>query len=655
MEQSRLRVRFPTRPRRGAVCLAALAVAGAAAGRAEARAQSFEVAAAPTARALAELSIDELSEISITSVSRRPEAISHAASSVYVITGDAILQAGALSIPEALRLAPNLEVMRIDALDYSVTARGFAGFEAANKLLVLVDGRSVYTPLFSGVDWDQHHTLLDDIAQIEVISGPGGTLWGANAVNGVISITSRSAFDTQGPLAVANLGTLDSDVRLRYGVQLGDSGAGRVYATAFRRGDLEEADGSGADDGWDGWQAGVRTDWAYGSDTFTVQGDVQDATIDQSLGFGDGYVRGGNALGRWTRRLGPTSTLEVQAYYDHIEREARGLHDRMRVWDVEAQHAFTLGRHALVWGGGYRITRDEIRTLAEPQLVSPPRRRVDIGNVFVQDAIALRPNLLLTLGVKLETNDYTTREWMPNARLGWSVSERQFLWAAVSRAIRNPSRIERDFTIEGFVQPGQMGSEKLIAYEAGYRGRLTSAASVSASLFYHDYDELRTNEFIPGRLPAPVFVGNTMEGETWGLEAWGDLQLTDWWRLSAGGAILRKDFRLKPGSRDVARFEAAGADPGYWAKIRSHMRLADNLALDLGLRVYDDVPTLTASGYVGAPAYAEGSVRVAWRISDQLELSATGLNQLNGRHAEASETRRNEVPRSAFVTLRWTP
>lgn len=655
MEQSQLRVRFPTRSRRSAPCVAALVIAGAAAGQAEARAQSFEVAAAPTARALGELTIDELSEISITSVSKRPEAISHAASSVYVITNDAIRQSGALTVPEALRLAPNLEVMRIDALDYSITGRGFAGFESANKLLVLVDGRSVYTPLFSGVDWDQHHMLLDDIEQIEVITGPGGTLWGANAVNGVINVTSRSAFDTQGPLAVANLGTLDSDVRLRYGVQLGDSGAGRVYATAFRRGDLEEADGSSAEDGWDGWQAGLRTDWAYGSDTFTIQGDVQDATIDESQGFANGYVRGGNALGRWTRRLGPTSTVEVQAYYDHTEREARGLRDKLRVWDVEAQHAFTLGRHALVWGGGYRITRDEFRTLADPQLLSPPRRRVDIGNVFVQDAIALRPDLLLTLGVKLETNDYTKSEWTPNVRLGWSVSERQFLWAAVSRAIRNPSRIERDFTIAGLVQPGQMGSEKLIAYEAGYRGRVTSAATVSASLFYHDYDELRTNELIPGRLPAPVFVGNTMEGETWGLEAWGDLQVNDWWRLSAGGAVLRKDFRLKPGSRDVARFEAGGADPGYWAKLRSHMRLADNVELDLGLRVYDNIPTLAASGYVGASGYTEASVRVAWRISDRLELSATGLDLLNARHAEASETRRNEIPRSAYVTLRWTP
>lgn len=607
-----------------------------------------------TARELGDLSIDELSQISVTSVSKRPESLSHAASSVYVITGEAVRTSGALTVPEALRLAPNLEVMRIDALDYTITARGFAGFESANKLLVLVDGRSVYTPLFSGVDWDQHHTLLDDLDRIEVISGPGGVLWGANAVNGVVNITSKSAFDTQGMLAVANLGTLDSGVRLRVGRSIGDVGAGRVYATAFKRGDLRAADGTNAGDGWDGWQAGFRTDWAAGRDTVTLQGDLQESAIDQSQGFADGYVRGGNLLGRWSRRFSELSTLEVQAYYDQFEREARQIHDELRVWDIEAQHAFSTGRHAVVWGAGYRITRDEFWTLTEPQLLTPPRRRVDIGNVFAQDEITLRPDLTLTLGLKLETNTFTRSEWMPSARLGWRISERQFLWAAVSRAIRNPSRIERDFILAGVVEPGHMGSEKLIAYEAGYRGRVTDAASVSVSLFFHDYDQLRTNDFSgpPPRLP--IYVGNTMEGETYGVEAWADVQLADWWRVSLGGAVLEKDFRLKPGSLDVALFEAAGADPDYWAKLRSNMRLSDRVDLELGLRTFGDVPRLAASGYVGAEAYVEAQARIAWRVTDRLEVALTGRDLLHDQHAEASETRRSAVPRSAFVTLRWT-
>jgi iron complex outermembrane receptor protein len=198
-----------------------------------------------------------------------------------------------------------------------------------------------------------------------------------------------------------------------------------------------------------------------------------------------------------------------------------------------------------------------------------------------------------------------------------------------------------------------MGSEKLVAYEAGYRGRVTDRANVSLSLFYNKYDELRTNDLSPpGTLP--IFVGNSMEGETWGLEAWSDIQVTEAWRLSAGGALLRKDFRLKPGSLDIAQFEAAGVDPGYWVKLRSQVQLSERLDLDVGLRLYDDVPTSAASGYLGASAYLEASVRLAWRISENLELSVTGLDLLHDRHPEGSETRRSEIPRSAFIGLRWT-
>ncbi|RAK51563.1 TonB-dependent receptor plug domain-containing protein [Phenylobacterium deserti] len=607
---------------------------------------------AQQANELSNLSLDELAQIRVTSVSKRPEGLNTAASSVYVITPDAVRNVGAQTLPEALRLAPNLEVMRIDALDYSITARGFAGFESANKLLVLMDGRSLYTPLFSGVDWDQHHLVLDDLDRIEVISGPAGTLWGANAVNGVVSVTTRSAFETRGLLAAGSVGTLDSDVRVRAGGSLGAHGAGRIYATAFSRGDLDRADGSSANDGWEGWQTGFRTDWLLGAHTLTLQGDLQDADIDQSLGFGAGYVRGGNVLGRWRAPvLG--GAFELQGYYDQIERQARGIHDELRVWSVDAQHAFDLGRHAVVVGAGYRITKDEFRTVTEPQLLSPPRRQVDIGNVFLQDHVALTDALDLTLGVKLETNDYTKAEWMPSARLGWRISDRQFVWAAASRAIRNPSRIERDFTIAGLVEPGLMGSEKLIAYEAGYRGRFTEAATLSVTAYLHDYDELRTNEFVPGRNP-PIFVGNTMEGRTWGIEAWTEAELTPWWRLNLGGSILRKDFDLKPGSLDVAAFEAAGADPSYWLKAGSTFRLAEAVDLTVTGRLYDDAPRLGASGYVGVDAYAEANVRLAWRVSDRVELAVVGRDLLHERHAEATEQRRSEVPRSVYLSVRWT-
>jgi len=644
--------RAPSRAfmRRGlALATAGLAVVLAAGAQAE------EAAEAPPPAQLGDLSLDELAQINVTSVSKRAEPLSQAASSIYVITNEAIRASGALTLPEALRQAPNLEVMRIDALDYSVTARGFAGFESANKLLVLIDGRTVYNPLFSGTDWDQHHVMLDDVERIEVISGPGGTLWGANAVNGVVNVTSLSAFDTQGGLVTANLGSLDSDVRLRYGRHVGDSGAARVYLTGFKRGAMRRPNGDSAEDDWNGVQGGFRFDWAGDRDSLTLQGDIHDGDINESLGL-PGYVRGHNVLGRWTRRNLAGGTLEVQAYYDRIEREARLIYDSLKTYDIQAQHAFTLGaRQSVIWGGGYRITEDEFRTLFEPQLLAPPSRRVEIGNLFAQDEVALRSDLLLTLGLKLETNSYTKAELMPNARLAWRLSDRQLLWAAISRAVRNPSRIERDFTIAGLVEPGRMGSEKLIAYEAGYRGRMGASANLSVSLYYNDYDELRTNEFSgPGGV-LPLYVGNTIEGETWGVEAWGDWDVAPWWRLSAGASLLRKDFRLKPGSLDVSAFESAGADPGYWLKLRSHMQLSETVSFDLGLRAYDDAPQLAASGYVGADAWTEADVRLAWRATPSLEVSVTGQNLLHDQHAEATEARRFEIPRSVFLGVRWTP
>ncbi|WP_395670846.1 TonB-dependent receptor plug domain-containing protein [Phenylobacterium sp.] len=601
---------------------------------------------------LGQLSLEELSKIEVRSVSRRPEALDDAGAAVFVITNTDIRRSGAMTLAEALRIAPNLEVMRIDALDYSVSARGFAGFEAANKLLVQIDGRTVYSPLFSGVDWDQQHLLLDDVAQIEVVSGPGGALWGANAVNGVVNVTSRSAHETQGWLAAGHVGTLDRDARVRYGGRLGEATAYRVYLTGYKRGDLRLANGRNANDGWDGVQGGARLDWQGARDTLTLQGDIHDNRIDNSLGAGAGYVRGGNILGRWTRTLGETGALEVQAYYDRVEREARLIYDSLDAYDVQVQHNFNWRRHAFVWGGGLRRTEDTFRTLFEPNLLNPASRGVTIASFFVQDQIALRDDLSLTLGMKLEDNSYTELDYMPSARLTWRLSEQHMVWGAVSRAIRNPSRIERDFFIAGLVAPGFMGSEELIAYEAGYRGRPTARTSLSLNVFYNDYDDLRTNELNPAISP-PIYVGNTMRGRVWGLEAWGAFDVTPWWRLSAGANFIGKDFELKPGSRDVAQFEAMGADPDYWAKLRSQMQLGERVELDVGLRAYGDVPRLRASGYVGTQSYVEADVRVAWRITDTLELSVAGLNLLHDQHPEASETRRTEIPRSAYVGLRW--
>jgi iron complex outermembrane receptor protein len=613
-------------------------------------AQSVAVAASDLSR----LSIEDLAELEVTTVSKHPESLAHAPAAIYVLTNDDIRRSGVQTLPEALQLAPNLEVMRVDALDYTISARGFGGFESANKLLVLVDGRSVYTPLYGGVDWDQHHLVLDDIERVEVVSGPGGALWGVNAVNGVINVRTKSAYDTQGLLVTATAGTLDSDAAVRFGGQIADGPAWRVYATGYKRGDLKTAAGDSANDGWDGLQGGFRADWARQNDTLTVQGDLSDNTIENSLGASGGYVRTANLLGRWSRAFESGASLEIQTYADRSERRARLTYDRLDNWDLDVQYAFAPGsRQHVIVGGGYRRTEDQFRTLVDPQLLSPFERTTSISNLFVQDEIALRETLSLTLGVKWEENSYTGAEWLPNARLAWRLSDDQLLWASVSKAARNPSRIERDFIIAGLVEPGFFQPEHLVAYELGYRSQPIANTSVSVSLFYHDYDDLRTNDLSAGGT-LPIRVLNTMRGETYGAEVNAAWDVTDRWRLSGGFTLLGKDVELKPGSLDIAGFEGAGVDPKGWIKVRSEFAITDTVDLDVRLRHYDQIPTLTADGYSGAPSYTQADARLAWRVRPNLELSLVGQNLLDSQHPEASETRRSEIPRSVFAGLRWS-
>ncbi len=496
--------------------------------------------------------------------------------------------------------------------------------------------------------------MVDDLDRIEVISGPGGVLWGANAVNGVVNVVTRNAFDTQGLYAAGAAGTLDSDLRLRYGGTVGTNAAFRVSGMGYKRGALRKADGSKANDDWNGYQLGFRSDWRAGASSFTLQGDLHDNDIDESVGIPSGYVRGGNVLGRWTQDFGGGGQLQVQTYYDRVRREARLVYDAMDTYDVQMQHSFSLGggRHQIVWGAGYRIGKDQFRTLIEPQLLFPPSRRTSIANVFVQDEVRLGPGLSLIAGIKLEDNSYTRLEPMPSVRLAWRPSEGKLAWAAVSRVVRNPSRVERDFILAGVVEPGFFQAETLVAYEAGFRTQMFGKASLSTSFFYNAYDDLRTNDLSPG-VKLPIRVANTLKGETAGVEIWGTWDAAPWWRLSAGGTYLSKRFRKKPGSLDISQFESAGVDPDAWIKLRSQMQLSRDLDLDLNFRAVDDVPTLRADGYQGADGYAELDARLAWRVSGGVELSVAGFNLLHGQHAEASEIRRTQPPRSAYVGLRW--
>jgi iron complex outermembrane receptor protein len=603
---------------------------------------------AQTLRELSDLSLEELSQVEITSVSKRPEPLSHAAAAVYVITSEDIRRSGATTLAEALRLAPNLEVARVNSQTYNISSRGFNSVNASNKLLVLIDGRTVYTPFFSSVFWDQQTVMLADIDRIEVISGPGGTLWGSNAMNGVINVITKSSADTQGGLLDAKVGSFEQRGDLRYGGRAGD-GTYRAYALGFGQGHTYLQNGSDAMDDWNGRQAGFRSDFTEGADAFTVQGDIYENLIDTP----GGRRSGGNLLGRWTTRVLGTS-LEVQAYYDQQDRSTPAAtggssFERVKTFDVQAQDVVTTGSHQIVWGVGQRIWEDRFTNTANPFVLVPASQTLNLTNVFAQDTITVRDDLALTFGSKFEYSTFSGWAVMPSVRAGWRADTRNFVWAAISRAVRSPSRLERDLTAPGIVdQSPDFQSEKLIAYEAGWRSQLASSASLSVSLFYNDYTDLRTTK--PGPVTVlPVTFGNGWEGHTYGTDVWASYSPFSWWRLDAGFEILQKDFHLKPGEGDIAGIQTVlGHDPRHQVFVHSYMDVAPNTQLYVGLRQIASLPD------VGVPSYVEADVRLAWRATPKLELSIAGLNLVHERHAEATGPPIQEIPRSAYVGARWS-
>ena len=611
-----------------------------------ASAASLALAASTDPESLSRLSIEELAQIEVTSVSRRPEELRSAPAAVYVISNEEIRRAGVLNLADALRLAPNIHVQQIDARTWGVSARGFNGYETANKLLVLIDGRSVYTPLHAGVFWEMHELPLEDVDRIEVVSGPGGTLYGPNAVNGVVNVITRSAQDTRGGLATASYGNQQREATLRYGGSIGKTGAYRLYATAFDRDDLSTVTGVDPEDGNDGVQLGFRTDFGSADNAVTIQGDLLDTSNDVRSGDGN---TAHNLLGRWNRRLGDSSAVEVQAYYDRFERKYLGVLDALTTYDVHGQHNWSSGRHDIVWGAGIRVTHDEFVNRLNPFVLDPESRRLTVANIFAQDKFALRSDLAFTVGVKLEETSFTGLEVLPNARLAWQPNADTRLWSAVSRALRTPSRIDRQLVAPGILAPGDdFVSEKLTAFEAGYRAQPIEGATLSISLFYHLYDDLRTTELSPaGGLP--VSLRNGLEGHSYGVEAWGSYQLAGWWRLHAGISTLHKDFDEKPGHADLTDGASAGSDPDYKIQVRSQMELADDVDLDVALRAMDDLDRGSIDDYTAL------DLRLAWQVSRGLEVAVSGFNLLDKRHAESLyHPPVKEVRRSVVASTRVT-
>ena len=598
----------------------------------------------PTARAsvqagtpLVDFSLEQLSEIVVTSVSRQETRLADAPASIYLISGAEIRRAGATSLPEALRLAPNLQVARADTRSYAITARGFSS-TGENKLLVMIDGRSVYSSLFSGVFWDSQDVVMEDIERIEVISGPGATIWGANAVNGVINIITRSAKDTQGSLLAAAASAQAKSGTVRYGGALA-GGHYRVYGKADRYADIANEVGVTQPTGWRRSQAGFRADWnGRPEQGFTLSGDAYQGTLAQLRGPAL-RINGGNLVARLTRKLDDGSDLRLQAYLDHTARiQPNTGAQHLNTLDLEAQHGVRLGtEHQLVWGGGYRHTKDRVEN--GPLLrFTPAERTLHWTNVFAQDEFAMRPDLRLTAGLKFEHNVYSGVETLPSLRLAWSPDSSCLLWGALSRTVRAPSRIDRDlYVLDPAAPPGptpryifeggpDFVSETARVLELGYRSQPAAGLSYSATAFYSDYDKLRTVEPQAGR--GPVF-RNLGEGRVYGIEAWGRWQPARDWRLTAGAVWQDVDARLKPGSLDASGDTSlASNDPRHYWSLRSSHDLSDQLQADLGLR------------YVGSlrrpdvPAYYELDLRLAWQARPGVELALSGQNLLHRRHVE---------------------
>jgi iron complex outermembrane receptor protein len=609
----------------------------------------------------AELSIEELANIQVTSVSKRPERLLEAAASVYVITSDDIRRSGAATLPEVLRLAPNLQVAQASGSSYAITARGQngGGNNAPNKLLVLIDGRSVYTPLFSGVFWDAQDVLLEDIDRIEVISGPGGTVWGVNAVNGVINITTRAAQDTQGRLLALRGADNGADVAFRHG---GASGAAswRVYGKAQGRSHTELASGAPVDDAWRQAQAGFRADWERDADRFTVHGNAYRGAQEQpapgTFGVGDAnfelatvQTRGANLTGHWTHALAGGGSVGLQAYFDHTRREVPPtITESLDIADVQFQHALAaIGAHSLVWGANYRYSWDRV-TNSKFVAFLPARLNQTWASLFAQDEIALGQDLRATLGARLERNDYTGTEFLPTARLSWTAAPGHAVWAAVSRTVRAPSRLDIDAFIPGppieLVGNPSVRSEVAKVFELGYRGQPSARTSYSVTAFHTRYDHLRTAELLPSN--TEVRFDNLMQGLATGIEMWGNYQASAAWRLSGGFTALHQRTTLTPGSRNAGP-PGQVFDPAHTLQLRSAYSLDDARELDVGVRKVAKL----AGGDV--PGYTALDARFGWRLKPGLELSVAGYN-LNGSHAEyGAINTRAEIARTVAVKLVW--
>lgn len=637
---------------------------------------------------LLELSVEDLLNVEVISVAKKAKSLNDSPAAIYVITQEDIKRIGATSVPEALRLAPGIDVARIDANKWAISARGFNG-RFANKLLVLIDGRNTYTRAFAGVYWENQDVMLEDIERIEVIRGSGATLWGANAVNGVINIITKHSADTQGGLAVAGGGTEEQVFgAFRYGGKLNTDTTARAYLKGFKRDENTHATGGEAGDDWDKVQGGFRLDSQLTTrDNLTLQGDAYRSILKQNATFpllSPPYQHnfnesidtfGGNLLARHQHVFSSTSDYSLQLFYDFYERDEVFVKDTRHVVDIDFQHRFALlNWNDVVWGAGYRYTHDEFRINNINNIVYPTRRNDQLFSAFVQDEITLIDNTLwLTLGSKFEYNDYTDFEIQPTARVMWAPHHQHRFWAAVSRAVRTPSRLEYGTKNLSLVMPPQppatpaiavffegtpqFDSEQVISYEMGYRTTLIKNVSIDFTAFYSDYSELRSMQLgtpyfnqTTGSLEVLNIFRNDFKAQTYGFEIATVWQMLDWWRWDVNYSLLKIDID-GPDTENIT-----ASSPQQQVSIRSAISPWQDINLDILLRYVDSNKAIGFFGSTIINDYISMDVRLAWHPVSDLELSLVGQNLLAEQHLEYRQeaiTTPTEIDRGIYGKLAW--
>lgn len=612
---------------------------------------------------LKNLSLEELGNVEVTSVNKEPDEVWHTPAAIYVITAEQIRRSGYRTIPQLLRLAPGVEVQQMDSNKWAVGIRGF-GSRLSKSVLVLIDGRSLYTPLFRGVYWEMHDVFIEDIDRIEVIRGPGGTIWGSNAVNGVVNIITKNAKDTQGVVVAAGGGNVEQGfVDARYGGVSGNF-AYRMYGKAFTRGPQYHKDGRNFDD-WRRQQFGFRSDWDItANDSLMIEGDIYNADAGSKLNVstfsppaifpveGNVGISGGDIVANWKHRFSEKSDLQILAYYDRTNRNDLNYAESRNTFDVDLTYHRRAGRNNIILGAEAHVSPSSFTQLVPTVDFEPHDQTYRIYGGFLQDDITLVENKLsLQVGTKLENNSFSGFDWQPSARLLWTPRKQQSFWAAVTKAVRTPSRIEDNFQFNALVVPalplyirligdGNFAPEKMLGYEAGYRQFFSPRVYVDFASYYNSYDDLLSVENrpvvvettpAPVHLVLPIFLRNGLEGETYGGEISPSVQIAPWWQVKGSYSFLHLNVRRKPWSDDASSVaQTEGGSPSSVVVFQSLLNLPRNFELDLTYRY----SSALKSPDLKIPSWSTGDARLGWGFHKNFDLSIVGENLFQPHHPE---------------------